>query len=1772
MPVYDTRGGSSGGGGTARPAPPPSAGPTYDVRGGPSAPLGAIGPGAAAPSSGKIFGADPGFLGSPLGWALEKSGIPYVQAVGRVLESVGASPLEALFHPGSVVQQGMGMIRGIGQLGYQFSPANIAYETLIQHKSMNDVGKQLGDFGTAMLSSTAKDYANRYGPNWRQYAAPESLSTLLDATAVLGFGARAAATAGAAGRLADAGLLTADSPLANVRNLWQEANRPGLVSEGAVRPRAIEYTTPEGTVNRALQEYSASPLRRYFQQALDQYSMDNPDANLFGAATRVNRAKAAQLSRAYDRLLAVPDNASAINDLSPEQRTRLFWGSKLGDSSSTALQRLHDWLSGEYAKTPEELAGVNAEGVPLDPEFHNFIQAARRQGFGPLVLKNLNDAISVAKANEAKFPETGMSPKYEKALGAMQDTTKLVEQVIRDNEGFSSLKNDLGRAYDKLQMLPVDSPEAEALHEHIGIMEQQLKEKGPQLEAMFASSRSRLSQALGDSELRTSPVRQARYQEFAQKLGIDQANHLTNLIDTRAWAARPADPASYWADAIGAPQGEGAAEFVGRDVAAQYQQLMTTPTRDWGPGEQAVFESGATPNPNDLYYSPLQRSVDQLPERAQAGQMQAVVRKAIPEENYRNANLDNFFGQFDRNQVITKAEFQEFLANPTNTYGIREVHLVNTPEAEQVGMGTKYDYLEQMGTYVSRDPALGEYHEVVLEMPAHPESYSGTGYGHWGRDNVAVHFRFHDFEEGGVHKLLIEEIQSDWVSDFRRNANKLPSPELTDEEANRFDYHAGFHESYSAMRQGAVQALSRAKAEINRLEMQTGEYLTPAERQQQLASHVADVEEAERELKHHLGAMTELNKGKVPAYPYPPLGRGLGARSSYANSAIRWLTRYATENGVNEIVLIPRETQLVRNASGPWTREAGNWAEHAGGDAEDVTKFMEDNPQLMGGRSYQMYNEDIPRLLNAEMGAEGQLVRDAYSGHYRSGLDLEEQAAGQMPGWTWEMTPEAEANALEPRSLYQRQPDWNALPKGATELLANGNTLMHLFEGADASTVVHELAHISLHDLSAEDFNVIAAHYAEGRPIEAWTNMMHENYARAFESYARDGIAPTPELVPAFKAIAQWITAIWRREGTNVPSVTPEVRQVFDQLFVRREPDIFIPDRAYRANVTGARGTKGIPRAARAIGDLTQPREPLFKRNRLALVRSGMIDADPRHLVEHMSRMVMLARANQLREAIAELGVPFRPGVDLWDPETQYVMKKTGRGIDKPLFDSLEASDNPISVQNAIRDNLNSHFAGNEDELQQLATQAWKSREQLYLVDRQTTDSLFKHATGRTPGATTTPLTTGQRIWDAALNSARAMLLYANPGFYVANIVGNLAMQLLSDPRSLRDLPWSFQQAIKSVYREDAGDPFWHRIATEAGRGPTAGAVTGRPTIFGERKPGIRGVYNMLSDRPPGTAGRVAEMITHGWGNVGRRAGRFVDDSFRVAVWKQVARKRGITTDAQMQRLIDDAAGITRTGEGLKTRPGVGRGLLDTEYKQGRYAHLSRYERRVVRRQLDAKRTLNSIRDETEQLMLDFDSMTPFERTYLTRTVFLYPFLKASTKWPFLYAGERPITGALTGAAGLAADRATPTLYGPRPGLPSWMEGYTQTPMGYWPVGSVAPIQAGLQILDSISRLGQKPVFGTQRPTDYLMPLVQLGLDLGQGQTKFGKASGPVKILQGDLPLPTLARPYVPYVGHTPSNIYAQHDFLHNLIRAFRGPFRVDAATAAQQQARYGGH
>lgn len=137
-------------------------------------------------------------------------------------------------------------------------------------------------------------------------------------------------------------------------------------------------------------------------------------------------------------------------------------------------------------------------------------------------------------------------------------------------------------------------------------------------------------------------------------------------------------------------------------------------------------------------------------------------------------------------------------------------------------------------------------------------------------------------------------------------------------------------------------------------------------------------------------------------------------------------------------------------------------------------------------------------------------------------------------------------------TFYQQSGD---TPKAAVQFLDDGRAIIHAFEKADLSSIIHEFAHIWQRDLSGPDLQ-ITEKWLGIREGEAWRTRDHETFAKAFERYIAEGNAPSKDLQPVFEKLKTWIVDIYRRlrsgELWNV-KMSPEIRGVFDRMFAEVE-------------------------------------------------------------------------------------------------------------------------------------------------------------------------------------------------------------------------------------------------------------------------------------------------------------------------------------------------------------------------------------------------------------------------------------------------------------------------------------------------------------------------------------------------------------------------------------------------------------------------------------------
>ena len=122
-------------------------------------------------------------------------------------------------------------------------------------------------------------------------------------------------------------------------------------------------------------------------------------------------------------------------------------------------------------------------------------------------------------------------------------------------------------------------------------------------------------------------------------------------------------------------------------------------------------------------------------------------------------------------------------------------------------------------------------------------------------------------------------------------------------------------------------------------------------------------------------------------------------------------------------------------------------------------------------------------------------------------------------------------------------------PKGGTSFADDGRAVVRAFKSHDISTMVHEIGHIFLRDLSDSQLDVVAKlgglkdaaeyrrleqDFRNGLLTEADPNYKRyvdaeENYARGWERYLAEGDAPTPALRSVFKQFTNWMLNIYKK-------------------------------------------------------------------------------------------------------------------------------------------------------------------------------------------------------------------------------------------------------------------------------------------------------------------------------------------------------------------------------------------------------------------------------------------------------------------------------------------------------------------------------------------------------------------------------------------------------------------------------------------------------------------
>lgn len=128
-----------------------------------------------------------------------------------------------------------------------------------------------------------------------------------------------------------------------------------------------------------------------------------------------------------------------------------------------------------------------------------------------------------------------------------------------------------------------------------------------------------------------------------------------------------------------------------------------------------------------------------------------------------------------------------------------------------------------------------------------------------------------------------------------------------------------------------------------------------------------------------------------------------------------------------------------------------------------------------------------------------------------------------------------------------------------------------LLKGADKSTLLHESAHLFLeahrdaldildkatdHTPEQKQFLQDSGALKEFLGVQTLDNLpveKHEQFARAWEQYLREGVAPSQGLRKVFQKFSKWLTNIYANSQALNVELNPEVREVFARMLATQE-------------------------------------------------------------------------------------------------------------------------------------------------------------------------------------------------------------------------------------------------------------------------------------------------------------------------------------------------------------------------------------------------------------------------------------------------------------------------------------------------------------------------------------------------------------------------------------------------------------------------------------------
>jgi len=136
--------------------------------------------------------------------------------------------------------------------------------------------------------------------------------------------------------------------------------------------------------------------------------------------------------------------------------------------------------------------------------------------------------------------------------------------------------------------------------------------------------------------------------------------------------------------------------------------------------------------------------------------------------------------------------------------------------------------------------------------------------------------------------------------------------------------------------------------------------------------------------------------------------------------------------------------------------------------------------------------------------------------------------------------------------------------RGAVSLEKDGNAIIYALSSPNASTPVHELAHVFEHYITDAERSVIN----NWAGTKEWTTETSEKFARGFEKYLAEGKAPSTALEKVFAKFKEWLTDIYNGiKGSEIDlELNEQMRDIYAKMLgeesvSKKEPTKSIKDK-----------------------------------------------------------------------------------------------------------------------------------------------------------------------------------------------------------------------------------------------------------------------------------------------------------------------------------------------------------------------------------------------------------------------------------------------------------------------------------------------------------------------------------------------------------------------------------------------------------------------------------